>query len=272
MDYSQYGNPPYSYAPGASDPYAQPHQYQPTPPPQIRNPFAPPQVRNTYPGQDPGLDPEYGAQLAQWNSTYAPAEPVEKGKKESKPGREGNANLTPIGPSGPDDGRPGAAEDKKLTVVRKGGGTTWEDPSLMEWDPAQFRIMVGNLAGEVTDDSLAKAFAQYGVAKARVVRDKRTTKSKGYGFVSFTDGEQGFKAARQMVGKYIGSHPVTIQRSKTDLRPVAHKDNRNKHKQNKNQNKPRDKVDNEPDPLRAHTGAHIEKKPVRNPGAYKVIG
>ncbi|EMC96073.1 hypothetical protein BAUCODRAFT_53791, partial [Baudoinia panamericana UAMH 10762] len=112
------------------------------------------------------------------------------------------------------------------TVIRKGGGEQWEDNTLLDWDPTHFRLMVGNLAGEVTDDSLAKAFASYGVSKARVVRDKRTTKSKGFGFVSFFDGEQGFRAAREMVGKYIGSHPVTIQRSKTDLRPVVQKNDR----------------------------------------------
>lgn len=159
----------------------------------------------------------------------------------------------------------GAAGEKKKTVVRKGGGETWEDDTLLEWDPTQFRIMVGNLAGEVTDDSLFKAFAAYGPSKARVVRDKRTTKSKGFGFVAFTDGENGFKAAREMVGKYIGSHPVTIERAKTDVRAVVKKD------KNKGKNKNKDK-DKKNDPLAAHTGAHIEKKPVKNPAGYKILG
>ena len=166
----------------------------------------------------------------------------------------------------------GADGEKKKTVVRHGGGQTWEDSSLLEWDPTQFRIMVGNLAGEVTDDSLAKAFATYGVSKARVVRDKRTTKSKGFGFVSFTDGEMGFRAAREMAGKYIGSHPVTIQRAKTDVKPVVQKDKKfgkgknNKWKDKKNGDK------GSSDPLKANTVAHIEKKPTRNPAGYKVLG
>ena len=79
------------------------------------------------------------------------------------------------------------ADGKQKTVVRSGGGQTWQDPTLLEWDPAHFRLFVGNLAGEVTDESLLKAFAKYpSVHKARVVRDKRTTKSKGYGKVTFT--------------------------------------------------------------------------------------
>lgn len=113
------------------------------------------------------------------------------------------------------------ADGKQKTVVRSGGGQTWQDPTLLEWDPAHFRLFVGNLAGEVTDESLLKAFAKFAsVQKARVVRDKRTTKSKGFGFVSFADGEEYFQAARDMQGKYIGSHPVLLRKSTTEIRPV----------------------------------------------------
>jgi RNA recognition motif-containing protein len=118
-----------------------------------------------------------------------------------------------------------STDGKQKTVVRSGGGQTWADPTLLEWDPAHFRLFVGNLAGEVTDDSLLKAFSRYpSVQKARVVRDKRSTKSKGYGFVSFSDGEEYFQAAREMQGKYIGSHPVLLRRSTTEIRPVVPSD------------------------------------------------
>lgn len=113
------------------------------------------------------------------------------------------------------------------TVQRQGGGKSWTDSTLLEWDPAHFRIFVGNLAGEVTDDSLLKAFSKYpSVQKARVVRDKRTTKSQGYGFVSFSDGDDYFAAAREMQGKYIGSHPVLIKRAVTEVRPSTVQQNK----------------------------------------------
>ena len=279
MDYSRYQ---YGYPPGYTGQYnAQQAQYQNTPP-QIQNPFAAPPAHPSFPNANPNYDPEYEQALAQWQSAYAPADEQERNRKAAKSGDKiSNPNLAPIGVRAPTTATtaaepmaaaPKQEDGKKLTVVRKGGGQSWEDPSLLEWDPTQFRIMVGNLAGEVTDESLAKAFAQYGVSKARVVRDKRTTKSKGFGFVSFTDGEQGFKAAREMVGKYIGSHPVTIQRSKTDLRPVKQKDDKN-HKGKNNNNRDKGKGGNKQnDPLRANTGAHIEKKPVRNPAGMKVLG
>jgi RNA recognition motif-containing protein len=91
----------------------------------------------------------------------------------------------------------------------------------LEWDPAHFRLFVGNLAGEVTDESLLKAFSRYtSVQKARVIREKRTQKSKGYGFISFSDGDEYFRAAKEMHGKYIGSHPILLRRSETEVRPA----------------------------------------------------
>lgn len=94
-------------------------------------------------------------------------------------------------------------EKKMKRFVRTGGGQVkkknnilyylfsfnfkvWEDPSLAEWDPNDFRIFCGDLGNEVSDELLAKAFRKYpSFQKAKVVRDNRTNKSKGYGFVSF---------------------------------------------------------------------------------------
>ena len=271
MSYQQYGNTGYGQYPGYTDPYAQQaQQYQPTPP-AIRNPFAPPPpAQSAYSNQNAGYDPDQEAAIAQWHANYAPQDQL----TDRKGGKGGNANHTPLGGYGQaanQEAIDAELEKKKksMTVVRKGGGTQWEDKTLLEWDPNEFRIQVGNLAGEVTDDSLAKAFEKYDVSKARVIRDKTTTKSKGYGFVSFKDGELGFKAAREMAGKYIGSHPVTIQRSKADLKPTKVKENNHR---GKNKNNRKGKDDKKNDPLKAHTGAHIEKKPVKNPAGYKMLG
>lgn len=155
------------------------------------------------------------------------------------------------------------ADGKQKTVVRTGGGQTWQDPSLLEWDPAHFRLFVGNLAGEVTDESLLKAFAKYAsVSKARVVRDKRTTKSKGFGFVSFKDGEEYFLAAREMQGKYIGSHPVLLRKSTTEIRPVVPKDKK------KGKGKGKGGFHGGED----RTGGGVQKKQSKTRGGLKVLG
>src|SRR5271170_6939054 len=57
--------------------------------------------------------------------------------------------------------KPDKPAEKKITVVRESGGQVWDDPTLLEWDPSHFRLFVGDLAGEVTDETLVKAFSKY---------------------------------------------------------------------------------------------------------------
>jgi len=67
-----------------------------------------------------------------------------------------------------------------------------------------FRLFCGDLGNEVTDDTLARAFNKYpSFQKARVVRDKRTNKTKGFGFVSFKDPNDFTRAMREMNGKHL---------------------------------------------------------------------
>ncbi|KFY35882.1 hypothetical protein V495_07973, partial [Pseudogymnoascus sp. VKM F-4514 (FW-929)] len=169
--------------------------------PQIRNPFPLPGQPGASGHYDSAADPEMEAQIAQWQSAYskdnsAAAAPSGRPTYATNPsaasgstgGAATSANAAPLGgrdvssAAHADTGVAtvvGGKDGKQATVVRSGGGTQWTDSSLLEWDPAHFRIFVGNLAGEVTDESLLKAFARWpSVQKARVVRDKRTTKSR----------------------------------------------------------------------------------------------
>lgn len=94
----------------------------------------------------------------------------------------------------------------RKTVLRKGAGYTWEDQTLLEWDPSHFRLFVGNLGNDVNQDDLEKAFgntSSLGVStfvKAKVVRDRATTKTKGFGFVAYETAEDYMKAWKQMDG------------------------------------------------------------------------
>lgn len=126
------------------------------------------------------------------------------------------------------------------TVVRHGGGDTWEDPTLLEWNPAHFRLFIGDLGNEVGDEGLTRAFSQYkSFVKAKVVRNKADNKSKGYGFVSYSDPEDFLKAWKEMngtrcslpcfpdrhrltrrTGKYVGSRPVKISKATTKVGAV----------------------------------------------------
>lgn len=64
-----------------------------------------------------------------------------------------------------------------------------------------FRLFCGDLGNEVSDEALARAFQKYpSMVKAKVIRDKRTGKTRGYGFVSFKSSEDFIKAMREMNG------------------------------------------------------------------------
>lgn len=65
-----------------------------------------------------------------------------------------------------------------------------------------FRIFCGDLGNDVTDEMLVRVFGKYpSFQKAKVVRDKRTNKTKGFGFVSFKDPQDFIKAMKEMNGK-----------------------------------------------------------------------
>ncbi|ANB13455.1 Nam8p [Sugiyamaella lignohabitans] len=119
--------------------------------------------------------------------------------------------------------QPAANESAKsrVTVKRTGGGKTWEDSSLLEWDPTHFRLFVGNLSPGVTDSNLIQGFKKYPtMSKCKVVMDHRTGKNKGYGFVAFKDADDYFRAFKEMNGKYIGLRPIQLRRANTELQPT----------------------------------------------------
>ena len=103
---------------------------------------------------------------------------------------------------------------KMKRVVRTGGGQMWEDNSLKDWDPNDFRIFAGDLGNDVTDEVLTRTFARYpSFQRAKVIRDKKNNKTKGYGFVSFKDPQDFTRAIRELNGKYVGSRPIKLRKS-----------------------------------------------------------
>lgn len=77
------------------------------------------------------------------------------------------------------------------------------------------KLYVGNLAFSVTDDELMQAFTSFGnVASARVVMDRMTGRSKGFGFVEIEDDGQADEAINKMNGQTIGGRPVRVSEAK----------------------------------------------------------
>lgn len=99
-------------------------------------------------------------------------------------------------------------------ATRRAGGKTWRDDTMDLWPEGDFRVFVGNLGNEVTDEMLTNSFGRYpSLVRAKVVRNKHSNKSKGYGFVSFMDPFDCAKALREMNGKYIGNRPCKLTKS-----------------------------------------------------------
>jgi len=99
--------------------------------------------------------------------------------------------------------------------LRTAANEKWVDPTMTDWPENDFRIFCGDLGNEVSDAMLTSAFSKYpSFAKAKVVRDKRTGKSKGYGFVSFLEPHDFIRAFKEMNGKYVGNRPIKLRRSK----------------------------------------------------------
>lgn len=126
----------------------------------------------------------------------------------------GGIQKTTTGGDGSSSGK-----KKKKKILRVAGGEVWEDPTLQEWDSSDFRLFCGDIGNEVTDDTLMRAFSKYqSLQKVHVVRDKKTLKSKGYGFLSFKDPDDYVKAMREMNGKYVGNRPIKLRKSTWDER------------------------------------------------------
>uniref|UniRef100_A0A0D3F7S0 RRM domain-containing protein n=1 Tax=Oryza barthii TaxID=65489 RepID=A0A0D3F7S0_9ORYZ len=105
-------------------------------------------------------------------------------------------------------------EANKKAVPRKAAGQSWEDPTLADWPENDFRLFCGDLGNEVNDDVLTKAFSKYpSFNMARVIRDKWTGKTRGYGFVSFANASDLAAALKEMNGKYVGNRPIKLRKS-----------------------------------------------------------
>lgn len=77
------------------------------------------------------------------------------------------------------------------------------------------KLYVGNLAFGVTDDELMQAFTSFGnILSARVVMDRMTGRSKGFGFVEIEDDGQADEAVNKMNGQTIGGRPVRVSEAK----------------------------------------------------------
>ena len=73
------------------------------------------------------------------------------------------------------------------------------------------KLFVGSLAWATTDDTLQAHFAQAGtVASAKVVTDRESGRSRGFGFVEYEDEALNDKAIDELNGKELDGRAIAV--------------------------------------------------------------
>ena len=77
------------------------------------------------------------------------------------------------------------------------------------------KIYVGNLPFTATDQELEELFSAHGaVSSARVITDRETGRSRGFGFVEMDDETAADAAIRGLNGKDMGGRPLRVNEAK----------------------------------------------------------
>ena len=86
----------------------------------------------------------------------------------------------------------------------------------------RMNVYVGNLPYTVRDNDLLSMFQEYGnVSSAKVVMDRETDRSKGFGFVEMPSDDEGSNAINKLNGHEINGRALRVNeaRPREDRRP-----------------------------------------------------
>ncbi len=73
------------------------------------------------------------------------------------------------------------------------------------------KLYVGNLSYSVRDDDLLQQFSSFGqVQSAKVMMERDTGRSKGFGFVEMSSSQEAEAAIQGMHGKNMGGRDLTV--------------------------------------------------------------
>ncbi|MBN1327648.1 MAG: RNA-binding protein [Candidatus Cloacimonetes bacterium] len=76
-------------------------------------------------------------------------------------------------------------------------------------------IYVGNLSYKMTDGDLEELFSAYGsVSECKIVIDRDSGRSKGFGFVEMPDQAEGEEAIKQLDGKEVDGRNLKVNVAK----------------------------------------------------------
>jgi RNA recognition motif-containing protein len=73
------------------------------------------------------------------------------------------------------------------------------------------KLFIGGLSWNTDDDGLRQAFERFGdIEEAKVITDRDTGRSRGFGFITFADGEAAEKAMAEMDGADLDGRTIKV--------------------------------------------------------------
>lgn len=77
------------------------------------------------------------------------------------------------------------------------------------------KLYVGNLSYQMTDADLESTFAEFGtVSSAKIIMDRETNRSKGFGFVEFDSKEDAESAIENLNGKEVSGRSLVVNEAR----------------------------------------------------------
>ena len=75
-------------------------------------------------------------------------------------------------------------------------------------------MYIGNLAYDVTENDLKNAFSEFGeVSSAKIITDKVSGQSKGFGFVEMPDNSEADQAIKALNGKVLNGRSIKVNQA-----------------------------------------------------------
>ena len=76
-------------------------------------------------------------------------------------------------------------------------------------------LYVGNLSYDMSEENLRSEFSEYGeVQSAKIITDKFTGRSRGFGFVEMNSDDEGKKAMEELNGKDIEGRELVVNEAR----------------------------------------------------------
>lgn len=84
------------------------------------------------------------------------------------------------------------------------------------------KLFVGSLSYDCTEEELKELFEQYGsVVSARIIMDRETGRSRGFGFVEMSSNDEAETAMRQLDGNSVRGRTIVVNAAKENDRRRA---------------------------------------------------